>query len=134
MWPFVSGINAKSWKILIAPNKYCFIGSDNPGFLLNLDPKTREKELFRQLISVDANSLIYYVLSSKYCIEISYFEKGTPLDRCAMNMDIKFEKASVWLLDLINKGTFYTSVSILFSSDIDQLQFVEDFAKMSTVE
>ena len=134
MWPFIGGINAKIWKILVAPDGYSFLGCDNPGFLLNVNPETNQKELFKQFIEVDADSLVYFVLSSKYCLEICYFEQGTPLDKCAMNMNIEFEKTSVWHLDLINKGTFFTAIDVIFCNSREQLQFVEDFGKMFSSE
>ena len=129
MSPFMEGINAKNWKVLVAPSGYSFLGNDNPDFLLNLDPKTRETELFRQFIEVDADSFVYFVLSSKYCLEIAYFEQGTSLDKCAMNMNIEFENTSVFILDLINKGTFFTACDLVFGDSEEQLQFVEDFCR-----
>ncbi|GAB3716345.1 hypothetical protein GCM10027592_57570 [Spirosoma flavus] len=134
MWPFISGINAKNWKILAAPNGYSFLGCDNPGFLLNANPETYKKELFKQFIEVDADSLIYFVLSNKYCLEICYFEQGTPLDKCAMNMAIEFEEISVWHLDLINHGTFFTAVDVVFCDNREQLKFIEDFGKTYSSE
>jgi hypothetical protein len=130
MWPFIGGINAKHWKILIAPENYSFLGCDNPGFLINFDPDTRRQEPYKQFIEVDADSLVYYVLSKRYCLEISFFEKGTPLDKCAMNMAIKFETIDISFLDLINKGTFLTAYELVFCDNQEQLQFVEDIFKL----
>ncbi len=109
-------LNAKHWRILKSYPDFPFWTNDNPGFSPNTNPMFARDNPFHQVIELNASSIIYYVLTPKYCIEISPFEEGTPLTICALNMEIKFEQATPELVDYINQGVFYSLYKLIISN------------------
>lgn len=116
-------LNAKHWRILRSSSQIPFWTSDNPGFSPNMDPRFAVERPFHHVMELNADSVIYYVLSSRYCLEIEPFRQGTPLTEewCALNMDITFEDASPEEIDFINRGTFHTRHKLLISDSKELL-------------
>ncbi len=112
----IETLNAKHWRILKSQPGFPFCTNDNPGFSPNVHPLFAKDFPFHQVMELNNNSIIFYVLTPKYCIEITPFQEGTPLTICALNMDIKFEEASPALIDFINRGVFYSRYKLLISN------------------
>lgn len=117
----IETLNAKHWRILISQPDFPFWTNDNPGFSPNVHPLFAKDFPFHQVMELNSNSIIFYVLTPKYCIEITPFQEGTPLTICALNMDIKFEEASPALIDFINRGVFYSRYKLLISNSKQSL-------------
>jgi hypothetical protein len=124
---YVNTLNAKHWKFLISQPDLPFLTNDNPGFSPNLQPLSARNFPFHQVMELNSHSTIYYVLTPKYCIEITPFTQETPLNICALNMEMIFEQAPRALIDFINKGVFYSKYKLLISNSLKPL---EDFIRM----
>lgn len=115
-------LNSKHWLILKSSESFPFWTNDNPGFSPNLHPIFAKNKPFHQVMELNDQSIIYYVLSPKYCLKISPFNQGTPLDICALKMKIEFEDASPTLIDYVNKGVFYSRIKLLISNKKELLE------------
>lgn len=113
---YIETLNAKHWRILKSQPDFPFWTNDNPGFSPNLDPLFAKDFPFHRVMELNGNSIIFFVLTPKYCIEITPFTEGTPLTVCALNMNIKFEYASPTLIEFINRGVFYSKHKLLISN------------------
>jgi hypothetical protein len=113
---YIETLNAKHWKILKSPRNLPFLTNDNPGFSPNVHPKFAAYRPFHPVMELNHSSIIYFVFSPQYCLEIRPFFDGTPLDICAMNMDIKYEQAAPDYIGLINEGVFHTKYKLLISN------------------
>ncbi len=113
---YTNTLNAKHWRILKSQPEVPFLTNDNPGFSPNLHPLFAKENPFHKVMEMNGNSIIFYVLTPKYCIEITPFTEETPLGICALNMNIKFEQASPALIDFINMGVFYSRYKLLISN------------------
>jgi len=109
-------LNAKHWRILKSDPEFPFLTNDNPGFSPNLNPMFAKDSPFHQVMELNGSSVIFYVLTPKYCIEITPFQEGSKLTVCALNMEIKFEQAKPELIDYINKGVFHSRYKLLISN------------------
>ncbi len=109
-------INAKYWRVLKSLPGLPFCTNDNPGFSPNLHPVFAKDKPFHHVMELNSSSIIYYVLTPEYCLEISPFFEGTPLTVCAMNMEPKFEPAELELIEFINQGVFYSKIKLLISN------------------
>ena len=118
----VTTLNCKSWEILIAPDWLPFITNDNPGFSVNLDLIQSNPYLFSSDIEEDVDSVLFYVLSPKYCLQIGPFDKGTPLNACAMNIVIPYKLAVPRQINWINMGVALTCQKLLVSNQKDVLE------------
>jgi Protein of unknown function (DUF4238) len=113
---YIETLNAKHWKILKSPQNLQFLTNDNPGFSPNLHPKFAAYRPFHPVMELNHSSIIYFVFSPQYCLEIRPFFDGTPLDICAMNMDIKYEQVAPDYIGLINEGVFYTKYKLVITN------------------
>jgi|GEM_PF-1632613 len=107
---------SKRWKILKSQKVFPFWTNDNPGFSPNLHPKFSEYSPFHNVMELNHASVIYYVLSPDYCLEIKPFYEGTPVEINAFNMDIQFEEVSLEYIEFINRGVFHTRHRLLISN------------------
>ncbi len=105
----------KQWRILKAPTGQSFLTNDNPGFSPNIIERFSAQRPFHPLMELNGESIIFYVLSPWYCLEIKPFFEGTPVELNAMNMEIKFEEIHVDYVDYINMGVEYTKFKLLIS-------------------
>lgn len=87
-----------------------------------MDKRFANERPYHHIFELNANSFIYFPLSPKYCLEISPFFEGTPLDICALTMKIEYEQASLELVEYINRGVFYTKSKILISKNRETLE------------
>ena len=69
-------------------------------------------------MELNASYVIFYPLSPNYCLEISPFLKGTSLNICSLTMEIKYEQASIGLIEFINRGVLYTCNNVLVSNNL----------------
>jgi Protein of unknown function (DUF4238) len=112
----------KHWKILKSIPEFPFWTNDNPGFSPNLHPLFSETNPFHRVMEMSSDSVIYFVLTPKYCLEIMPFNEGTPRNVNAQNMSIKFEYAPLELIYYINVGVFYTIYKLLISNSKQLLE------------
>ncbi len=107
---------SKQWKILKSQKYFPFWTNDNPGFSPNQHPEFSEYSPFHKVMELNHSSIMYYVLSPDYCLEIKPFFTGTPVELNAFNMEIEFEEASLEYIEYINKGVFHTKHRLLISN------------------
>jgi len=117
---YITGTNVKQWRVLKSSPELRFWTNDNPGFSPNFDTKFANDFPYHD-VQFNFQSFIYFVLSPKYCLEISPFFAGTPLTVNALNMKIEFEQASSELIHFINKGVFHTKDNLLISNSLKSL-------------
>ncbi|HPI40461.1 MAG TPA: DUF4238 domain-containing protein [Pseudobdellovibrionaceae bacterium] len=115
-------LNGKHWRILKSRPEFPFWTNDNPGFSPNRNPMFAKDNPFHQVMELNENSIILYVLTPRYCLELTPFEEGTPHDVCAFNMKINFEQASLELIDYINQGVFYSRYKLIISNSKELLE------------
>lgn len=120
---FFEILNAKHWRILTSIPHFEFLTNDNPGFSPNTIARFVKDSPFHHVMEMNAHSIIFYPLSPKYCLEITPFLPGTPLNICSLSMEIKYEQASPELIVFINKGVLYTCNKILVSNNKEILEY-----------
>ena len=113
---FKETLNAKHWRILKSKKELPFCTNDNPGFSPNLHPMFAKDTPFHKVMEMNSQSMIFYVLSPNYCLEITPFVKGTSLTKCALNMEIEYHEAPLELVEFINKGVFYSKYKLIISN------------------
>lgn len=118
---YIETLNPKHWRILKSTPHFEFWTNDNPGFSPNTSVRSMEEMPFHPIMVLNAHSIIFYPLSPQYCLEITPFVRGTPLNTCAMNMEIKYEQAPHELIAFINKGIHYTCNKVLISNNREEL-------------
>lgn len=118
---FIETLNTKQWRILKSISQFQFWTNDNPGFSPNTVERFSKDKPYHHVMEMNSDSIILYPLSPNYCLEISPFEMGTPLDICALIMEIKFEQASPQMIEYINKGVFYTRSRLIISNNKETL-------------
>jgi hypothetical protein len=119
---FIETLNAKHWRILKSIPQFQFWTNDNPGFSPNTIERFAKERPYHHVMEMNSSSIILYPLSPKYCLEISPFKMGTPLNICALTMDIKFEQASPQMIEYINKGVLHTCSKLIVSNNKEILQ------------
>ncbi|MGI4872277.1 MAG: DUF4238 domain-containing protein [Janthinobacterium lividum] len=119
---FVETLFAKHWRILKSSPILEFWTNDNPGFSPNVIERFTAMRPFHHVMEMNAGSIIYYPLSPKYCLEITPFVEGTPLDVSGATMEIKFEQASLPYMDYINSGVFHTRHHLVIANNSESLQ------------
>lgn len=119
---FVETLAVKHWKILKSKPSFEFWTNDNPGFSPNTHDRFAEDSPYHSVMEMNSASMIFFPLSPKYCLEISPFQQGTPLDICGLTMNIKFEEASISDVMFINKGVFYTCCNLIISNNKEMLE------------
>lgn len=112
----------KSWEILIAPDWLPFITNDNPGFSVNLKLIQTNPYLFSSNLEEGVDSVVLYVLSPKYCLQIGPFDEGTPLNACAINILIPYKVALPRQINWINMGVALTCQRLIISNKKNVLE------------
>jgi hypothetical protein len=120
---FIQTLNAKHWRVLKSIPQVEFWTNDNPGFSPNIVERFAKDFPYHAIMEMNARSVIFYPLSPKYCLEVSPFFTETPLDVCALTMEIKYEQAPIELIDFINNGIFYTCNKVLVSNNKELLEY-----------
>lgn len=116
-------LNCKHWRILKSLQSFPFWTNDNPGYSINTNPLFAKETPFHRVMELNASSIIYYVLSPEYCLEIKPFTKDSPLEELAINMEIKYEQASPQQIQYINEGVFYTRYKLIISNKKELLDY-----------
>lgn len=120
----------KQWKILKSPPGHTWLASDNPGFGINLeDLYNRPTEMVAdgKLTDIREDTIIYYPISSVYCLRIQPFA-GDINGRKSLNQAvIEFEQSTIEELEAVNGLTFSTKNEIVVGRDkksFEQLEFI----------
>lgn len=116
----------KRWTILKSPPGYAWITSDNPGFGINLsdlEPETSGLTPDSTLKDIRTDTLIYYPLSSEYCLRI----RPDTIERTENHQTdvIEFEESSINEWKLVNGLTFSTKKEIVMGKDKRLLEQLE---------
>lgn len=119
---YYSELVAKHWRILKSTPTFPFWTSDNPGFSPNTNQKFSHSQPFHPLIELNSGSIVFFVLSPKYCLEITPFLKGTPVEANALNINISFKQAPLDYIDFINRGVFHTKYKLVISDSKKMLK------------
>ena len=119
---FIKTLNAKHWRILKSISQFQFLTNDNPGFSPNTDERFATDTPYHHVMELNSSSIILYPLSPKYCLEITPFRMGTPLDICALTMEVKFEQVPTEIIEYINKGVLYTCNKLIVSNNKEILE------------
>lgn len=114
---YAETLNSKHWTIIKSIPEFEFWTNDNPGFSPNTIDHLAKSKPYHPVMELNESSIVIYPLSPKYCLIISPFKKGTPLNICALNMDIEYNEATPELIDYINKGVFYTRNKIIIGTN-----------------
>lgn len=113
---FYDSIIEKSWSILKSEPSFPFWTNDNPGFSPNLNPLFAKTTPFHLQFECNEKSVLYYVLSPKYCLEIKPLNSKTNYVK-EKGIEIRFPIASPKLIDYINYGTYKTIHKLLISNN-----------------
>lgn len=119
---FIQTLNAKQWRILKSIPQLRFWTNDNPGFSPNTVEKFAKEFPYHSVMEMNAQSIIYFPFSPKYCLEVSPFYAGTPLNVSALTMEIEYEQASLELIKFVNNGVFHTCNKVLISDNKESLK------------
>lgn len=112
----------KQWRILKTTNNNPFWTNDSPVFSPNVHPMFQKDVPYHAGAELNANSWVYFVLSPLYCLEISPFVVGTPLDATLWNMSVPYENAFPNEIEFINMGVFYTRHKMVISNNKQSLE------------
>lgn len=117
----------RKWRILKSKPGLSWITSDNPGFAIHLSDLYSTDGQFRaldNLFNVKKDSVIYYPLSSEYCLRIEA-DFGHHYNASPANNEIEYEYASTEEINVVNGLTVSTKRKMFISKDkesIDQLE------------
>src|SRR5690606_24993338 len=92
---FVYSAVSMRWTIYKSPENKFWWTSDNPGFCHNIKEMERTQDINPKPIYniVGVDSILYYPLSKKYCLNIHPYNKGEDLNLNATNTNIRFKEA-----------------------------------------
>jgi hypothetical protein len=119
---FIETLNCKKWKVLKSHPQFEFWTNDSPGFSPNTVERFFKETPYHAMMEINLNSIIYFSITPKYCLELSPFKSGTSLDICGLNMEIVYEQASLQLIEYINKGILYTCSKVVVSNNKEILE------------
>ncbi len=122
-------LKVKKWKVLMNPENYYWMTSDNPGF------SVATKEFAKNPKEYDPNPLwtgiafdtaLYFPLTKKYCLEIFPYNQDDDVKRNFGNDYIQFESSTKETARLINNWTARTSCGLIISSREKELLEYEE--------
>jgi hypothetical protein len=114
---FVETLVAKHWRILKSTPIYEFWTNDNPGFSPNMTKRFAGEPDYHHWFELNSDGVMFFPLSPKYCLEITPFTAGTPVEFSAVTMDIKFKEVDLQYVDFINEGVFRTRDRLVISNN-----------------
>ncbi|NOZ47045.1 MAG: DUF4238 domain-containing protein [Chlorobi bacterium] len=123
---------AKKWRILISPEKYNWITSDNPGFAVaTKEFAENPTEYFPNPLwtGIEHYTALYFPLTKKYCLEICPYNQNDDVKRNFGNDYIEYDKSPIGTAKLINNWTVLTADKIIISSSEYELHEYEDKIK-----
>lgn len=117
---FKESLLNKQWRILKSNRLLEFWTNDNPGFSPNLIERFAVDEPYHSVMEMNKQSIVYYPLSPKYCLEIKPFDESNNISN-EENI-VKYEYATFELIEFINKGVFSTAIKMLVSKSKESLE------------
>jgi hypothetical protein len=118
----------KKWKILISPEEYSWITSDNPGFCFNLSEYKRDTKNYKPnplWTNIIGDTLLYFPLTKRFCLKIEPYQQNDDVKLNFENDKTTFEHSNVQEYNLINGWTTMTANNILISCDSKELEVFE---------
>lgn len=122
MMEFDKGLGTKHWIILKSKKDNPFLTNDNPGFSVNIDMATPDMGTLSNFYATNSKASNYFVLSPRYCLMISPYWTGTPLETSIQNQTIEFKTTNDKHIEFINSCTKLTSSKYLISNQRRQLE------------
>lgn len=119
---FEKGMGTKHWIILKSNKENSFLTNDNPGFSVNVDMAIPDLETLNSFYATNGKASNYFILSTQYCLLISPFWEGTPLDMSLNNQIIKCVRIKDPHIDFINYCTITTRTQYLISNDNKRIE------------
>lgn len=114
---FEKGMATKHWIVLKSRPTLRFITSDNPGFSINIDLGMPDLKSLTSYFATNCAATNYFVLSPNYCVMISAFWNGTPLELNLKNQTIEFTVTNQRHIGFINFCTSATRNRLLIAHD-----------------
>lgn len=122
---FEKGMGTKHWIILKSNSRNRFISSDNPGFSINIDLNQPDFRTLTYYYATNNAATNYYALSPNYCLMISPYGEGTPLETSLRNQIIEYKTANNYHIDFINACTALTRTRYLVSQSKELLEKIK---------
>lgn len=121
-------LTQKKWRILKSPPGSAWLTSDNPGFgihLTELFSKPLEMIADGTLNTIRPDTLIYYPLSSDYCLRIQPNTTDFESNHLSDESPIEFEQSTQVEFEIVNRLTFSTKNEIIITRDKESLEQLE---------
>jgi hypothetical protein len=115
---YVFSLLFKDWCILKSTDDVQFLTNDNPGFSIDARKIINGSLRYSKTLIMEESSLIYFVLTPKYCLEIRPYESTSP---SIFDKKIRYEHASIEKINFINNGVFETKFTTLIANSKEQL-------------
>jgi hypothetical protein len=122
---FEKGMGTKHWIILKSRSENKFISNDNPGFSINIDLNQPDFRTLTHYYATNNAATNYYPLSPDYCLMISPYWEGTPLETSLRNQTIEFKITNNRHIDFINACTALTRTKYLVSQSKELLEKIK---------
>lgn len=119
---FEKGMGTKHWIILKSNKENPFLTNDNPGFSVNVDMAIPDLGTLNSFYATNGKASNYFILSPKYCLLISPFWAGTPLDMSLNNQIIRCVSTNDTNIDFINYCTITTRTQYIISNDKKRIE------------
>lgn len=114
---FEKGIGTNHWIILKSKPNNQFLTNDDPGFSINIEMGNIDFNSLNSSYATNYKASNFFILSPKYCLLISPFWEGTPLDISILNQHIEFKITNNSYIDFINYCTKVTRTKYLISNN-----------------
>lgn len=121
---YYESTNLKKWRILISPDNYSWLTSDNPGFCINSQEfKADPTAYFPNALwtNLQNDTILYFPLTSHYCLEICPYKSGDDPTKNFANDTIDYERCSFSTAQLINNWTVLTANNLVISKSRNEL-------------
>lgn len=119
---------AKKWRILVSPDNYNWITSDNPGFAVATKEFVANPSGYIPnplWTDIEHNTTLYFPLTKNYCLEICPYNQNDNVKRNFGNDYIEFDEAEIETVKLINNWTVLTASKIIISNSDNELNEYE---------
>lgn len=126
---------AKKWRILISPDNYDWITSDNPGFAVATKEFAANPSGYIPnplWTDIEHNTILYFPLTKNYCLEICPYNQDDDVKINFGNDYIDFNDSKIETVKLINNWSVLTAGNIIISSSYDELNDYEKIIKNCT--
>jgi len=122
---FRNKLSSKKWVILKSPADCGWLTSDNPGFSVNLGDLGKgidKAAVDPSLSQIRDDSVIYYPLSSDYCLRVQPVTSETDSNVRAVNIPVEFENCSQKELFIVNGLTVSTRKKVVVAKEAKVLE------------